>query len=138
MSLMCFGFLKGVAMKILIVGIFVLLSTISYAKDLPPWMKQSGWVSFEELCRANNELKGTDTDCSTASAVVTGKSSMSPWAGETTEYYFDKDSNSFTQLKIMITWTSNKSPYDCKDIIMVKPNEVRDFTHRSLAMSECP
>ncbi len=122
--------------KLMTFIVFFVLSGVSCADDLPGWMKESGWVLFENVCQSANETNGTNADCSEGT-LVTGTSSLSPWAGETSEMYFDKGSNSFTRLKIKITWTSEGSPYNCGEVIMMKPDETRDFTHRSLAMSEC-
>jgi len=126
--------------KIVIGIVFALLFSSAYAKDYPKdypnWAKQNGWVSLEEVCHFMNKSKGIDTDC-TSVVPVTGTSIMSSWAGDPMDMYYDEGSNSITRVRIRITWTTDRSPYSCGQIIILRPDETQNFTKRSLAMREC-
>uniref|UniRef100_UPI0025D70465 hypothetical protein n=1 Tax=uncultured Thiodictyon sp. TaxID=1846217 RepID=UPI0025D70465 len=113
-----------------------LLSVSAVASDLPDWMNKDGWVSYEAVCQSMNKKTGSKTDCSEG-ALATGDSLFSSWAGETMKMYYEKSSNSFTKIRIRVTWTTDRSPYKCGETITMRPDEIKDFTHRSLAMTQC-
>ncbi len=92
------------------------------------------WGSWEEYCNLRNELEGKNRDCS--QMVVTGTSSFSHWAGDVVEVYCC-ESDAPSMLKVQITWVTDKSPYKCGAIVKMRPDEIRNFTHRSLAMRRC-
>jgi len=94
------------------------------------WMDKTGWVLYEDSCKIG------PFDCSTP-LVVTQDSFITHWAGVVTESYYIKESQTYSRIRIKITWTSNESPYYCGQTIEKNANEIKDFKTRSFAMKPC-
>lgn len=128
-------------MKKIILGLtFILHISFTYGQsDLPKWMQQSGWVSFSTVCEALNELNETNNNCSEGTMVTDAKTLFNSisWAGEVVEMYYNKNSTSFTNYKIIVTWYSPNSKYYCGQILKRKVSEIKDFTKRSISLKKC-
>lgn len=98
--------------------------------------RASGWESWQQVCRDMNEAEGTNWDCSQG-PLVTERSSLPYWAGEVVQVYVDVDKREFTRFMVKITWVADRSSYECGAVVKLSPTEVKDFTHRSLAMKRC-
>ena len=113
---------------------------ISYGQsDLPRWMQQSGWVNFSTVCETMNDLNDTNLDCSEGTMVTDSKTFLNSisWAGEVIGMYYSKNSTSFTNYKIKVTWYSPNSDYYCGQIIKRPISKIKEFTKRSLALKKC-
>jgi len=101
-----------------------------------PWALQNGWVDAESICNFQNDVWKRNMDC-TKTLILTEKSFIPYWVGEVTEGYFEKDNGRFSSMKLRITWRTDDSKYSCGEVITVNKTEVKDFTHRSIAMKKC-
>ncbi|HFU76157.1 MAG TPA: hypothetical protein ENK66_07920 [Arcobacter sp.] len=122
--------------------IFSLIFSIANADEFDdlikkyPWALQNGWVSMESICNFQNDIYKRNMDCSKTLS-LTEKSFTPDWVGEVTHGYYDKAKGSFPSMKLRITWRTDDSEYSCGQTITVNKTEVKDFTHRSLAMKKC-
>jgi hypothetical protein len=71
---------------------------------------------------------------------VTGPPGRGYWAGEVSEVEIDQTEAGLTltgRIKVRITWVTDRTSYRCHEIYFLNANEVEDFTHRSLMLTEC-
>jgi len=141
-------------MKKLFLGLVLLMSLLSisnansfndYIKQYPsildkyPWMKQNGWVNYSNVCEFQNDISELDMDCSKKFS-VTQNAFLPQWVGEITHIYYDRMKSGFSSSasKINITWRVSGSKYRCGQTINIyNPSDMKEFTHRSLAMKKC-
>ena len=90
---------------------------------------ESRWVGIEEL---EEELGQEVRD-------VTGPRGY--WAGKVreAELVFRDDGSVKTtgRIKVLITWVTDRTDYQCHSVYIMNLDEVEDFTHRSLALRRC-
>lgn len=101
-----------------------------------PWTVQSGWINVKSVCEFQNDIRNINMNCNKTLS-LTEKSFTPDWVGEVTDMYYDKDKGTFPSMKLRITWCTDDSKYGCGQTITVNKTEVKDFTHRSLAMKKC-
>lgn len=94
------------------------------------------WVDYHQYC--NDLLKSQGIDCSIRPR-VTGNSVFSKWAGEIYSVYGEQINGKpqVLKFKVQVTWTADSAAYQCNSYMVVNRIDVKDFTHRSLAMKEC-
>ncbi|MEE9338638.1 MAG: hypothetical protein V3U87_11200 [Methylococcaceae bacterium] len=121
----------------LVIGVSSLLFTSHIvAENMPEWVKQNGWVPYENICEALNTMQGSSVDCSEAT-LVTENASITHWVGEVISMYYSKSKGEFVNTKVKVTWVTDKSPYKCGLIVKMRESEMKNFTHRSIAMKKC-
>lgn len=122
--------------------VLVLMFSIANAYDFNalikkyPWTLYNGWVDMESVCNFQNDVWEKNMDCS-QTLILTEKSFTPNWVGEVIQAYHDKDNSRFYSMKLRITWRTDDSEYSCGEVITINKTEVKDFTHRSLAMKKC-
>jgi len=122
--------------------VLVLMFSIANAYDFNalikkyPWTLYNGWVDMESVCNFQNDVWEKNMDCS-QTLILTEKSFTPNWVGEAIQAYHDKDNSRFYSMKLRITWRTDDSEYSCGEVITINKTEVKDFTHRSLAMKKC-
>lgn len=120
--------------KILFILLVTILSTQTYAKEKPKWMKTSGWKDISIYARMNG---GEEKDMK----AVTPKTIGAYWAGRITEFYWKKskkknENGAVTKVRVRVTWSSDKGE-PCGSIVVLPIDGYKDFNYRSLAMKKC-
>lgn len=100
-----------------------------------PHADAGSWVSWDEFCNDMNQNEGKNWDCSEGPLVRDG-AVFPNWAGEVISLYGEPD-RGVVRYEIKITWVTSKSPFRCGSTIKMHPSEVKEFTHRSIAMRRC-
>jgi len=71
---------------------------------------------------------------------VTGPPGKGYWAGEIEEIEINETDEGFTltgRVKVKITWVTDRTSYRCHEIYIIDSDDLEDFTHRSLMLTEC-
>lgn len=90
----------------------------------------ANWYSESELC----EAKDKDAGCLEE---VTPKGGFGEWAAKILEIEYN-NKKATGNILVQVTWVSPRSDYNCGQTLTVKYGvDVKDFTHRSLAMKQC-
>jgi hypothetical protein len=93
------------------------------------------WVPWDEMCRFLNEEEGGQFNCGEA-YMVRDPGPLPYWAGEVTRMYGEPGKGLLT-FEIKVTWITDRSPFKCGTSIKMRPDQVKDFTHRSINMRRC-
>lgn len=96
---------------------------------------KEGWVSAEKIC----SIVFDKLDC-LRPVTLQNQWMQIYWAGEITAlYYFPNRSGSqrFSRARVRITWSSERSNYQCGHVYEFKMEDLKDFTRRSFAMWKC-
>lgn len=99
-----------------------------------PALAGGAWFTYEDIC-AMHKKEGRDCNVNDP-PVVTDKGFFVTWGGEVSEIYYTQDGQA-TRFRIRISWTSDKSPYRCGQIIEKKFSDVKQMNFRSVAMRRC-
>lgn len=94
-----------------------------------------GWFPYDDVCRWLKNDANVDIDCSEP-LMLTADSWIPDWAGEATRVYID-DTGTLRRYEVKITWLTNLSAFTCGAYVNFDVGEVKEFTHRSLAMARC-
>jgi len=109
--------------------ILTLVTLTVQASKIPSWQKTSGWKNISIYAKANG---GTEKDMK----AVTPKTLGAYWAGRVTKFYWSKNQNRVTKVKVKVTWSSKRGQ-PCGKIVQLPIDGYKDFNFRSPAMYKC-
>lgn len=71
---------------------------------------------------------------------VTGPPGRGYWAGKVVEVEIDETDSGLTltgRSKVEITWVTDRTSYRCHEVYIILADDLEDFTHRSLMLTQC-
>jgi len=102
---------------------------IDTATGNPYWMNSTGWKGVDLYAAM---LGGAEKDLMDVTPTTVG----AYWAGRITEFHWSKVENKVTDVKIKVTWTSDRGK-PCESIVQMPVSGYKDMRFRSLAMKRC-
>lgn len=102
---------------------------IDSATGNPYRMNTTGWKGVDLYAAM---LGGTEKDLTDVTPATLG----AYWAGRIVEFHWNRDEGKVTDVKIKVTWTSNRGE-PCGSIVRMPVSSYKDMRFRSLAMKRC-
>jgi len=104
-------------------------SEIDNATGNPYWMNATGWKGVDLYAAM---LGGTEKDLMDVTPTTLG----AYWGGRVVEFRWSKAEEKVTDVKIKVTWTSDRGE-PCGSIVQMPVSGYKDMHFRSLAMKRC-
>jgi hypothetical protein len=109
-------------MKILSLPFFLMFYAFAFAGE-------TEWITTYQLLKEGGE----DPD---QIIEVTSNNGKGYWAGKILE--FEHINYEMTgRVKVMITWVTDRTDYECHQVYIMYQSNLKDFTHRSIMLRRC-